>query len=488
MFCRFALCHFIISSVLCAYGTDTFYSSCTALPPIPREREKMDESYEYLIAVTRALKDAHICLYSDKEIVDKAIRGLLSTLDPHSSYLDEKQYKDIKEKTSGEFCGLGIQIAIDAGIIRVVAPVDDTPAHKAGLRPGDKIVCIDGNYVEGLSSDEAVSKLRGKKGSIVVLKIVRDGAEPFDVSIKRDVIKVKSVKTEVIDGVLYARISTFDEKVSQLLKDGIKKANISKIKGVILDMRDNGGGLLTEACNVADMFLDGGCIVETKGKDPANYNMFSAKKGDILNGLPIVALVNSNTASAPEIVAGALRDNKRAVVVGTRTFGKGSVQRLVPLSETTALKVTVAMHYTPSGTCIQAKGITPDIEVKPAYIKQAENYVELREENLRNSLKQERENFVENNQQKAINKENVTEKNSIEKAFDVVKSIFSKQASSKEDIKKKLEDISKKKEKDDSFEYLYRTITLEERKQKDLQLRTAFYVIETMYYMKDKTK
>lgn len=449
--------------------------------------KKYDPSYDYLLNLIQELKYAHISSYSDQELVNKAIKGLLSTLDPHTSYLDEKEFKALKESASGEFYGIGTQIAIDHGLILIITTVDGTPAHKAGLRSGDKIICIDGDYINGISADEAVNRLRGKKNTSVTLKIIRQNVEPFDITLKREVIKLESVKTEVLDNILYARISTFDEKVSSSLKEAINatKKNLGdKFKGVILDMRDNGGGLLTEACNVPDLFLNDGTIVVTKGRNPANYHEFKAKPGDILNGLPIVVLVNSGTASAPEIVAGALRDNKRAIIVGTRTFGKGSVQTLVPLPNNTGIKVTIAMHYTPSGKCIQAEGITPDIEVNPAYIKEFKDYVVVREENIKNALRQDGENFVENPKPRTIQKENTSDKkdgNNMNSLLDIIKSMFKKQQKNSQndkEIKKKIEELNKKQGEEDDYELLYRKISLSERREKDLQLRTAFYVLE----------
>ena len=449
--------------------------------------KKFDKSYEYLLNLIQELKYAHISSYSDQELVNKAIKGLLSTLDPHTSYLDEKEFKALKENASGEFYGIGTQIAIDHGLILIITTVDGTPAHKAGLRSGDKIICIDGDYINGISADEAVNRLRGKKNTSVTLKIIRQNTEPFDITLKREVIKLESVKTEILDNILYARVSTFDEKVSSTLKksvDDAKKKLGKKFKGLILDMRDNCGGLLTEACNVPDLFLNDGTIVVTKGRNPANYHEFKAKPGDILEGLPIVVLVNSSTASAPEIVAGALRDNKRAIIVGTRTFGKGSVQTLLDLNNGTGIKVTIAMHYTPSGKCIQAEGITPDIEVNPAYIKEFKDYVVVREENIKNSLRQDGENFVENPKPRVIQKENISDKkeeNSYGSLLDIIKSMFKKQAKNGQndkEIKKKIEELSKKHEEEDDYELLYRKISLSERREKDLQLRTAFYVLE----------
>lgn len=439
--------------------------------------------FEDLISIIKSLSDLHISNYQRHEIVQKTICGLLSNLDPHTSYLNENEFKALMEHTSGEFGGLGIQIALDNGLIRVVNVIDDTPAYKSKLKQGDYILCINDEYINGISADEAVSLLRGKRGSKVKLKIKRKDCDPFDITLTRDIIKIQSVKTELLDDILYVRISSFDEHVAKKLKHAIKGLkSFASLKGVILDMRDNHGGLLTEACAVSDLFIAGGKIVVTKGKDPADYHEFCANSTDLLQGKPIVVLINSGTASAPEIVAGALRDNKRALIVGIRSFGKGSVQKVVKLTEKTGLKITVAMHYTPSGHCIQAEGIMPDIEVNPAYISEDKNYVVLREENLKNSLKQVGESFVENNKQKAIREENKGKSFEETEFINFLKRLFSRNtdnSSVSDEIKKKIEQLDcDKNQKVDNFEIMSRSMSLKERREKDLQLRTAFHVIE----------
>ena len=482
LFCRLALLlslpSFLVQCSICNAGLK---ENLETIQKFQITGQKVNEEYGALLVLIEAIKTLHISNYSDSELIKKTIKGLLSNMDPHTAYLDKKDFNLLLSDTSGTFYGIGTQIAIDNGIIRIVAVLDDTPAYKAKLKAGDYIVCIDDEYINGISSEEAVFKLRGKKNTKVKLKIKRANKDPFDVTLTRKEIKAESVKTEVLDGVLYARISRFDDKVSKKLQEAVSK-NINSIKGMIIDFRDNHGGLLTEACDLSDLFLNKGIIVTTKGRDPADYSEFKAKSGDLLQGKPLVVLVNSATASAPEIVSGALKDNKRAIIVGTRTFGKGSVQRLIPLSTDTGVKITIAMYYTPSGTCIQGKGITPDIIVEPAYIQEDKNYIALREENLKNSLTQKGDEFVENESQKAIKEENIENEKDSEasKFIAFLKKLFKNDKpieKNESEIKKKIREIEKKSD-DSDFELLYRDISLKERKEKDMQLRTAFYVID----------
>lgn len=442
----------------------------------------ISDEYSELSVLIKAIKELHISQYSREDLIKKAVKGLLSNMDPHTAYLDKKDFSMLLSDTSGSCYGIGTQIALDNGVIRILSVLDDTPAYKAKLKAGDYILCIDNDYINGISAEEAVARLRGPKGTKVKLKIKRANKDAFDITLTRQEIKTDSLKVEVLDGTLYAKIAHFDDKVSQKLKK-IICANITKIKGMVLDLRDDHGGLLTEACDLSDLFLNESVIVTTKGKDPANYMEFRAKNGDSLQGKPLVVLVNSGTASAPEIVAGALKDNKRAIIVGTRTFGKGSVQKLFPLSMDTGLKVTIAMYYTPSGKCIQGKGIMPDIIVEPAYILEDKNYITLREENLKNSLTQKGDNFVENEVQKAISEENKSkeEVNEANKFVAFLKKLFKNDNTiekNKDEIKKKINEIEKKGDHEDDIELMYREISLKERKEKDLQLRTAFYIID----------
>ncbi|MGZ3411444.1 MAG: S41 family peptidase [Xanthobacteraceae bacterium] len=306
----------------------------------------------------------------DSKLVESAVNGMLSGLDPHSSYMDPKSFRDMQVQTRGEFGGLGIEVTMEDGLIKVVAPIDDTPAAKAGIRAGDIITHLDDEAVQGLTLNQAVEKMRGLVNTKINLKIMRKGTEtPIDVSIVRDVIRVRSVRSRVEgEDVGYIRISQFNEQTT----DGLKKAlsDIStqiandKLRGYVIDLRNNPGGLLDQAISVSDTFLERGEIVSTRGRDPEETQRFNAKAGDLSKGKPVIVLINGGSASASEIVAGALQDHKRATLVGTRSFGKGSVQTIIPLgSGNGALRLTTARYFTPSGKSIQAKGIVPDIEV-----------------------------------------------------------------------------------------------------------------------------
>jgi carboxyl-terminal processing protease len=306
----------------------------------------------------------------DSKLVEGAINGMLNGLDPHSSYMDPKSFRDMQVQTHGEFGGLGIEVTMEDGLVKVVAPIDDTPAAKAGVRAGDIITHIDDEAVQGLTLNQAVEKMRGPVNTKIKLKIVRKGADkPLDLAIMRDTIKVRSVRSHNEgDDVGYVRITQFNEQTS----DGLKKAinditsqlGADKVKGFVIDLRNNPGGLLDQAISVSDTFLERGEIVSTRGRDPEETQRFNARPGDLTKGKPVIVLINGGSASASEIVAGALQDHRRATLVGTRSFGKGSVQTIIPLgSGNGALRLTTARYFTPSGRSIQAKGITPDIEV-----------------------------------------------------------------------------------------------------------------------------
>jgi carboxyl-terminal processing protease len=307
----------------------------------------------------------------DSKLVESAINGMLNGLDPHSSYMDPKSFRDMQVQTRGEFGGLGIEVTMEDGLVKVVAPIDDTPASKAGVLSGDIITHLDGEAVQGLTLNQAVEKMRGPVKTKINLRIVRKGVEkPIEVSIERDVIRVRSVRSRVLgDDIGYIRITQFNEQTT----DGLKKAFSDigdkvpneKLKGYVIDLRNNPGGLLDQAISVSDAFLDRGEIVSTRGRDPEETQRFNARSGDLAKNKPVIVLVNGGSASASEIVAGALQDHKRATLVGTRSFGKGSVQTIIPLGPGNgALRLTTARYFTPSGRSIQAKGIVPDIEVQ----------------------------------------------------------------------------------------------------------------------------
>lgn len=304
----------------------------------------------------------------DKSLVENAINGMLTSLDPHSSYLNPDAAKDMRVQTKGEFGGLGIEVTMENDLIKVISPIEDTPAARAGVLAGDLIAQIDGQEVRGLSLNDAVEKMRGLVNTPIELTLIRDGAtQPIKLTIVRDVIKVKAVRSRVEGDVGYLKISSFTEKTFDDLQAGIaqikKDLPGDKLKGYVLDLRLNPGGLLDQAVAVSDAFIDRGEIVSTRGRDPQDISRFDARAGDLTDGKPMIVLINGGSASASEIVAGALQDHRRATVVGSQSFGKGSVQTIIPLAENGALRLTTALYYTPAGKSIQGKGITPDVKV-----------------------------------------------------------------------------------------------------------------------------
>ncbi len=375
------------------------------------ETKKEVNTYELLNLfgeVMERTKSTYVEDTSDEKLIEAAINGMLTSLDPHSSYLNADSFKYMNEQTKGKFGGLGIEVTMDNGLVKVVSPIDDTPAYKAGIKAGDYITHIDGETVIGLNLNEAVSKMRGKIGTKIKLSIRRAHEKPFDVTITRQEIKIQSVKTEIKnEDVLYIRISSFaeenDKNITKAVDDAKKKLG-DKLKGVVIDVRNNPGGLLDQAVSVSDLFLDKGEIVSTRSRNDDDTVKFTARFGDILNGLPIVVVVNEGSASASEILAGALQDHKRGIILGEKTFGKGSVQTIVPLGEYGAMRITTARYYTPSGRSIQAKGIEPDIVVKPAKIETLERYgLNLTEAELRGALKNEED--AKQNKKQSNNKQ-----------------------------------------------------------------------------------
>lgn len=339
-----------------------------------------------------------------KKLITGAIKGMLRELDPHTSYMPPDVYKDFESETAGEFGGIGIEISIQNGVLTIISPIEDTPAWKAGIKPGDKVVAIDGKSTKGYSLVEASSALKGKDGAKIILSIIRDNLDkPIDISITRGKVKIKSVKaTALDDGVLYVRITSFIENTSTDLERAItdfKKKENGKIEGILIDLRRNPGGLLEQAIKVSDLFLKEGVIVSTIGRDPKNKEVSIASKRAPFPDVPVVVLINEYSASASEIVAGALQDNKRGVIVGQRSFGKGSVQSAIKLNDGSALKLTVARYYTPSGISIQSEGIKPDIEIQEIsadiFAKANTKTPALREKDMANHLKGEKEKQAE---------------------------------------------------------------------------------------------
>ncbi len=327
---------------------------------------------------------------SDEKLIEAAINGMLTSLDPHSSYLDQSRYRDMQVQTRGEFGGLGIEVTMENGLVKVVSPIDDTPAWRAGIKAGDLISHIDGEPVLGLTLGEAVEKMRGPVGTDIKLRILRKGEKkPLEITITRAVIRISPVRARLEDRIGYVRVTTFNERTNDALREAIAKFRRElgdKMEGLVLDLRNNPGGLLDQAIAVSDAFLDKGEIVSTRGRRPDSIQRYNARPGDVLDGLPMVVLVNGGSASASEIVAGALQDHHRAIIMGTQSFGKGSVQTIIPIPGHGALRLTTARYYTPSGRSIQAKGITPDIIVHQAKIQPVDDENGRREADLRGRL------------------------------------------------------------------------------------------------------
>jgi len=350
-----------------AFGADADPAAKPAPPPVAAKPTVSMEDIRLFTAVFGLVKQAYVEPVDDKTLMQSAVRGLLAGLDPHSEYLDQHAMDQLSEDTSGSYDGLGLEVLSAEGALRVIAPIDDTPADRAGIKPGDIITRIDDKLVTSDNANEAVNLLRGKPGSSVTLSVLHEGATvPVSIKLTRETIRVASVRVRPLDpGYAYIRIAQFQEDTGSELKSKLDKLRKKQetLRGAVLDLRSNPGGLLTSAVEISDDFLDGGKIVSTRGRLKQTDLTFSATPGDVLDGAPMVVLVDNGTASAAEIVAGALKDNHRALIMGRRTFGKGSVQTVLPLDETHAVKLTTARYFTPSGTSIQAAGIQPDIEL-----------------------------------------------------------------------------------------------------------------------------
>jgi len=342
-------------------------------PIVAQENTQLQSTYEQLDlfgTIFERIKSDYVETVDDKALIEAAVNGMLTSLDPHSSYLPPTNYKDMQAETKGEFGGLGVEVTQQDGFVKVVSPIDGTPAAEAGLTTGDLITHVDGESVLGLTLNQAVDKLRGPVGAEVVITVFREGVDqPFDVTIVRDIIKVKAVHVRTEGRAVVLRITSFTEQTFNDLKAGIlseveANGGMDNIDGFVLDLRNNPGGLLNQAIEVSDAFLNEGEIVSTRGRNPGDSEVFNARTGDLTNGKPIVVLINGGSASAAEIVAGALKDQARAIVVGTTSFGKGSVQTIMPLQGAGAIRLTTARYYTPSGRSIQGLGVTPDVLVK----------------------------------------------------------------------------------------------------------------------------
>ncbi len=404
--------------------------------PGPETGELPVDQIRTFAEVFAKIKNDYVEDVEDGILLEHAIKGMLEGLDPHSSYLDEDAYLDLQEGTSGEFGGLGIEVGMEDGFIRVISPIDDTPAQKAGVQSGDLVIRLDETPVKGLSLNDAVSRMRGEPGTDITLTIIREGEEkPLKITITRDVIKVKSVRTQTLEpGFGYLRISHFQSRTAEDARAGVqqlKQDNNGNLNGLILDLRNNPGGILSAAVGISDLFLDKGLIVYTEGRIDDSRLKFNAKPADILDNAPIVVLVNAGSASASEIVAGALQDHKRGVIMGQKTFGKGSVQTVLPISNAAALKLTTARYFTPSGRSIQVSGIEPDVviaRVKVESLEDEDTHI-ITEENLNRHLDN---NTQEDTQQESTNgdeetaaqiKARLLEDYTLQQALNVLKSL-----------------------------------------------------------------
>ena len=376
-----------------------------------KDRSETYRLLELFGDVFERVRSDYVEKVSDEELIEAAVRGMLTDLDPHSAFLNRKHFRDMQVQTKGEFGGLGIEVTMEGGYVKVVSPIDETPAFRAGMKAGDLITHLDGEHVQGLTLSQAVEKMRGPINSDITLTVRRD-TKSFDVTITRDKIRIRSVRSRTEGNVGYVRITSFSEQTEAGLNKAVEKIKTElgdKLVGFVLDLRNNPGGLLDQAVMVSDAFLEGGEIVSTRGRVQENAQRFHATPGDITNGLPIVVLINSGSASASEIVAGALQDHRRAVILGKKSFGKGSVQTIIPLGRNGAIKLTTQRYYTPSGTAIQAKGIVPDIEVAQARVEVFEGNArrERHEADLRGAL---------DNDQSSTNKDKPNAKDGEDKA------------------------------------------------------------------------
>ena len=377
--------------VLAAMILGAFSALFLITPLTTKAQSNNEETYRQLTLfgdVFQRVREDYVEEVSDQDLVEAAINGMLTSLDPHSAYLPDDNFQKMQVQTRGKFGGLGIEVTMENGFVKVVSPIDDTPADKAGILPEDLIISVDGESIVGLTLNDAVEKLRGPIGSNVKISVQRAQDEPFEVNIIRDEIKIRSVRSRLYETIGYIRITTFSEQTSpglQKAMDDLQAETSEGLTGLVLDLRNNPGGLLSEAIRVSDSFLEKGEIVSTRGRGKNDIQHAYARPGDVSDGLPLVVLINSGSASASEIVAGALKDHRRAVVMGTRSFGKGSVQTITPMPGHGAMRLTTALYFTPSGVSIQAKGISPDIEVALARIEKLEGGL-VREEDLRGAL------------------------------------------------------------------------------------------------------
>ena len=394
------------------------------LLPFPSQSEEDKDVYKYLNLFGETfekIKNNYVEDVTSKDLIESAIEGMLSSLDPHSTYLNYEELNELKVQTKGEFGGLGIEVTLENGFVKVIAPIDDTPADKAGIKSGDLITHLDDEPVLGMTLSEAVSIMRGKVGSKIKLTVNRNENENLQIFITRAIIQLKAVKSKVENNIGYIRVSSFNQKVDRQIVDSINKFNKKNLIGYVLDLRNNPGGLLDQAVNVTDIFLDRGEIVSTRGRNGKQGSRYNAVKKDLTNGLPLVVLINQGSASASEIVAGALQDHKRAIIMGTKSFGKGSVQTIIPSGEDVAIKLTTAKYYTPSGRSIQKTGIDPDILVEQAELKTLDQSNGRKESDLRGAIENDQAEDEKNNRKQSDNKEDDTDDDyQLTRAFDLI--------------------------------------------------------------------
>ena len=409
------------------------FTLITLLAPKTYASSSDEEKYKYLDLfgqVFDRVRSSYVEEVTDQELIEKAIDGMLSGLDPHSGFMNEEVFQEMQMDTEGKFGGLGIEITMEEGFVKVIAPIEDTPAYEAGVLAGDYIIQIDETPVFGLTLNEAVELMRGKKGESIVITISRANTEPFEIEIIRDYIKIRSVKSEVLNNIGYLRITSFNEQTESGLLEAIKKIEKeNQIKGYVLDVRSNPGGLLTQAVKVTDIFLERGEIVSTRGRDKKDIRRYRAKKSDRTNGKPLVVIIDGGSASASEIVAGALQDHKRAIIIGTQSFGKGSVQTIIPFQVSnsdnlTGIRLTTARYYTPSGESIQGKGIAPDIIIEQGEFESF-NYKRFSESDLKDSLDKDNEEDLKDNEDNELSEfeKRLELDYQLRRAFDLVQGV-----------------------------------------------------------------
>jgi len=416
---------FVILLLFCL-GLGLFFSGQAKVAAVPREDYESLETFTNILAIVRK---NYVDEVNTKELMTGAINGMLNSMDPHSGYLTPELYKELQMDTQGRFGGLGIEITVRNGMLTVVSPIEDTPAFRAGIKAGDQIFKIDDEFTKDMNLMQAVKKMRGLKGSKLNLSIKREGVpDLLNFSIVRDTIRVQSVRSRVLEeGYAYIRLAQFQERSDRDLQKAIEKLSSEKggVKGLVLDLRNNPGGLLTQAVRVADLFLDSGMIVYTEGRLENQKQKYFARKEGSWTEFPIVVLVNGGSASASEIVAGALQDHKRAVILGTKTFGKGSVQTILPLDDNSALRLTTARYFTPKGRSIQATGIVPDIVLENVPVQEAraeeKKRLGLREENLPGHLQNQQEQKEKEKQAQQEKEESVENDGQLKRALELLK-------------------------------------------------------------------